>query len=106
MRGQGVGVQRDERGAQKEGGVVVLPLEVSSIVLQDALIPEDAFGQSKIRAFVLVLHVFVPVDASVLVPLFRWTQRSNSYPSHRSLKDEVRTTSIHSLLEFWEEGGR
>ena len=33
MRREGLGVQRDERGAQKEGGVVVLLLEVSSIVL-------------------------------------------------------------------------
>ena len=33
MKGVGEGVQRDERGVQKEGGVVVLLLEVSSIVL-------------------------------------------------------------------------
>ena len=33
MRGEGVGVQRDGSRAQKEGGVVVLLLEVSSIVL-------------------------------------------------------------------------
>ena len=33
MRVEGVRVQRDGSGAQKEGGVVVLLLEVSSIVL-------------------------------------------------------------------------
>lgn len=46
----------------------------------------------------LVLHVFVPVDVFVLVHPVRWTHCSDLDSSHWSLKDEVRTTLIHSLL--------